>query len=106
MAAMCFPVLLALASFPQATDDGDEAQARFAPPVRLLAGDAPMGEGRLYPSPALYDLDGDGVDELILGDLRGVLTVSKRRTGDGPQGWSEASALKGAGGDDLKFHNW
>ena len=106
MVSMCFPFLFLLASLPQATDDGDKDRASFAEPVRLMAGNAPMGSGRKYPSPAFYDLDGDGVAELILGDLRGSLTVSRRLAGDDLRGWSAASALKGANGDPLEFNNW
>lgn len=106
MVSMCLPFLLVLTGLPQATDEGGEDGAAFAEPVRLFAGDAPMGQGRMYPSPALYDLDGDGVDELILGDLFGALTVCRRQPGDLQRGWSEASALDGASGEPLRFDNW
>jgi len=106
MISMCDSLLLALSSLPQAAADGAREPAVFAPPVRLMAGDAPMGKGRLFPSPALYDLDGDGVAELVLGDLIGKLTVCKRQSGDEPRGWTEATPLNGANGEALKFHNW
>ena len=106
MNTMCFPVLLALASFPQDTNEGGRTAATFGAPVRLMAGDAPMGKGRMFPSPALFDLDGDGIDELYLGDLVGKLTVCLRATGDGPHEWSEEKPLEGADGKALKFNNW
>lgn len=106
MISMCTPFLLVLTGFPQAAREGTQEQATFAAPMRLMAGDAPMGKGRMFPSPALYDLDGDGVAELILGDLIGRLTVCKRQSGDEPRGWTEATDLEGASGEALKFHNW
>ncbi len=104
MFTLSIPLVLALASFSQPVDNDD--LPTFADPVRLMAGDQPMGAGRLYPSPALVDLDGDGVAEMVIGDLRGVLTVSKRIPGEDTTLWSEAEPLEGADGEPLKFHNW
>lgn len=79
----------------------------FEAPVQLKAGDAPLGHklgtaDRLYPSPALHDLDGDGKIEMVIGDLRGSLTVSTRTK----DGWGEEKTLNGADGKPLKFSNW
>jgi len=78
----------------------------FAEPVLLHEGDAPMGRGLLYPSPALFDVDADGTDELVMGDLVGKLWVSARVEGDDPTAWTEREPLKAADGNDLKFSNW
>ena len=48
----------------------------FAPPVKLMAGTKGLGENRLFPSPVLHDMDGDGLADLVVGDLRGRLTVA------------------------------
>ena len=81
---------------------GPDSSALFEAPVRIEAGDKHMGAKRLYPSPVLFDVDGDGKTEMIIGDLIGNLTVSERE-GDT---WSAPEPLKGADGKPLKFHNW
>ena len=74
----------------------------FAEPVQIKAGDKILGEGRLYPSPVLHDVDGDGTAEMLIGDLRGMITVAKRtKDGFGPE-----KPLLAADGKQLKFHNW
>lgn len=83
---------------------GDEVvPARFESPVLVRSGDGSVGSGRLYPSPVWHDLDRDGRAEIIVGDLRGILTVSKRI---GDDEWSKPEELKNADGKPLKFSNW
>lgn len=79
----------------------------FDAPKMLKAGDAPIGHllnkrERLYPSPALHDLDGDGVKDLVIGDLFGSLTWCK----GGKEGFGEEKTLMAADGKPLKFSNW
>jgi hypothetical protein len=79
----------------------------FDAPERIKAGDTFAGEtldgrDRLYPSPGMHDVDGDGKLDIVIGDLRGYLTVTKR-TADG---WSAEENLLGADGKPLKFNNW
>jgi hypothetical protein len=89
------------------------AQApQFAPPVRLKAGDTFLGnkdaEGkrdRLFPSPVWHDLDGDGLADLVIGDLRGHLTVAHRQAGPTPAFAVEEKVL-GADGKILDLGNW
>lgn len=80
--------------------------ARFAAPVLLLAGDKPMGVSRLYPSPVLHDMDGDGRADVVLGDLPGRLTVSVRLDGDGPARFGPEEPLLARDGAQLDFQNW
>ena len=91
------------------SDPGDTTEpgikGPFAAPIRLMAGERAMGGARLYPSPVLHDIDGDNLPEMIIGDLMGALTVSRRGSDRGDV-WSEARPLKGADGKNLKFHNW
>jgi hypothetical protein len=79
---------------------------RFDAPVLLMAGDQPMGKGILYPSPVLYDLDGDKSPELIIGDLPGNLRIAQKLPGDDLTAWSELTKLQSADGKDIKFSNW
>lgn len=99
----------ALAFFAADLEGRDEAQAvtetsaRFAAPVRLMAGDAYLGEKRMYPSPAMYDWNGDGRMDVVIGDLPGRVTVALR-TEDGSLA-AEAKA-KTSAGESLDFGNW
>lgn len=77
----------------------------FAAPVRLMAGDKFLGHNRLYPSPVLHDLDGDGKVDLVVGDLRGHLTVAPR-TAVAPFGFGAEQKVHGADGKVLDFANW
>lgn len=79
---------------------------RFAPPERLTEGDTFVGQGRIYPSPVMFDIDGNGRAELILGDLRGDLTITRRTTSGSSTVWEGTEPLRGAGGTNVKFTNW
>ena len=92
-----------LAATPPAQGDGT---ATFADPVRMQAGDKMMGEARLYPSPVLHDVDGDGLQDMVIGDLFGKITVAPRLSGDGAPRFGPEAPLQAADGKELKFHNW
>ncbi|MEX1024413.1 MAG: hypothetical protein WD226_04985 [Planctomycetota bacterium] len=87
------------------TDDARVAAepARFAAPVRLMAGDVFLGEKRMYPSPAVHDWNGDGRKDVLVGDLRGHVTIAERAA-DGALA-TEAEA-KTRAGELLDFGNW
>ena len=77
--------------------------ARFAAPVMLRAGDKVAGKGRLYPSPVSYDLVRDGRPDVVIGDLRGHLTVAAQR----PDGtFAAEQKVKDVDGKILDFGNW
>jgi hypothetical protein len=79
----------------------------WAPPVRLAAGDALLGEGRLYPSPVWHDLDGEGRLDVVVGDLRGHLTVARGIAGpDGKPAYGKEEKVLGADGKILDLQNW
>ena len=81
-------------------------QVRFAAPKRIQAGDAFLGEGRLYPSPALHDVDGDKRLDIVVGDLIGKVTVAHRTSDMQAVAFGPEKKLNGADGKPLKFHNW
>jgi hypothetical protein len=91
---------------PFAMEAAAQAADTFAPPVRLKAGDKFMGEGRLYPSPVFHDVNGDGLPDVVVGDLPGFLTVALRLPGADPTAFGPETNLKDFEGKDLKSHNW
>lgn len=74
----------------------------FATPVRLLEGERFLGAGRMYPSPVMFDVDGDGKLDMVIGDLVGKLTFSKRVDGR----WQESQPLRDVDAKPLRFNNW
>lgn len=88
-------------------DPAGGAPAKFAEPVRLKAGDKWLGEGRMYPSPAMQDLDGDGIREVVIADIRGRPTWAKvTKSADGAVAVSEERPLLGRDRKPLDFENW
>ena len=65
-----------------------------------------LGERRLYPSPVYRDLDGDGLEDLVVGDLRDRLTVAHRAPGDGPAKYGAEKPVLAVDGKEIDFHNW
>lgn len=51
----------------------------FEPPVQIEADGRPIDHGAAWGhcGPTLHDLDGDGVDDLVVGDFSGTFTVYK-----------------------------
>jgi hypothetical protein len=99
------PLALALAASLQAQAPA-QPDAKFAPPVRLMAGDKQLGVHRLFPSPVFHDVDGDGLADLVVGDLKGLLTVALRLPGKDPRAFAAETELKAADGKPIDFHNW
>ena len=78
-----YATVLLAAPFLVAHLDGttDPEAAKFAPPVQLTAG-GKNHTGILYPSPALYDVDGDGARELLIGEIFGRHWLDVARYGE------------------------
>jgi len=74
--------------------------------VRLMAGETFLGVDRLYPSPMLHDMNGDGLADIVVGDLRGRITVALRQPGDGPARYAAETKLMALDGKELDFANW
>jgi hypothetical protein len=97
--------LLALAATGLASADETGEKIRFAAPKRVVAGDAFLGEGRLYPSPVLHDADGDGLLDIVVGDLPGAVTFAPRVAGKAVA-FGAGKPFPDRDGKPLKFHNW
>ena len=82
----------------------DPEAAKFAPPVQLTAG-GKNHTGILYPSPTLYDVDGDGARELLIGEIFGTITVSDRAEDGAATAWTKARPMK-VDGKPIKLNNW
>jgi hypothetical protein len=101
--AMINRSLLALTSGVALLSSATAQDPRFAAPVLLKAGDKNCGQGRLYPSPVSYDLVRDGRPDVVVGDLRGHLTVAAQRA-DGT--FAAEQKVKDVDGKVLDFGNW
>jgi len=87
-----------------AQDQGDPV---FAAPKRIQAGETFLGEGRLYPSPVLHDVDGDKLPDIVVGDLFGKVTFAPRLAKSKKAVlFGAETQLKDRSGEQLKFHNW
>lgn len=82
-----------------------QASPQFAPPVQLRAGDAALGVDRLFPSPTLHDMNGDGLADIVVGDLVGRLTVALRQPGADVT-YAAETKLLALDGKELNFANW
>ena len=74
--------------------------------MRLKAGDKFLGENRLYPSPVLYDINGDKRPDVVVGDLFGKVTIALRSKENPPGALGVENPLNDRDGKPLKFHNW
>ena len=78
--------------------------SQFGAPEQLTAGGKAM-TGIYYPSPTLYDIDGDKHRELVIGDLRGFIKVARPSKGNSGLAWTELEELQ-SNKKPLKLNNW
>lgn len=94
-----------LLSFSYAQEIVPSDSVRFSKPVRLKAGGSFLGANRLYPSPAMHDINNDGHTDIVVGDLRGTVTIAIGQPGERVSFLSE-TPLKDRSGERLTFSNW
>ena len=82
----------------------------FEPPVQLMVKGKPLNTAakQRFPSPALFDVDGDGQAELVSGSLMGSVRVyeNTNSTGKGDPIWAASKPLKDADGKSIRTSNW
>lgn len=96
-----------------AGDDGDPEMKEdkptkadpklFAQPQRLQAAGKPIDQGGSWghASPWIVDIDGDGVNDLIVGDFSGFFRYFRNQGTNAQPKYSQSTNLK-AGGEDAK----
>jgi hypothetical protein len=99
--------LLGLAGLALAAAFQGKPAATFDPPVRLKAGDAFIDTGAdiAYSGPQVFDLDGDGKKDLLVGTFRGHVQVF-RNVGTNEARVFEAKGNLEADGKVVEIPNW
>ena len=85
---------------------GQAVLASLQPPTLLKVEGTFLGDKRLYPSPVFQDTNKDGILDIVIGDLSGIITISLGQSTQDGITFGKDSPLKGADGKFLKFHNW
>ena len=79
-------------------------------PIRIRLNDAPLNSAakKSFPSPAIFDADGDGSEDLVIGDLMGGVGVyaNLNTSGVGDPVWSSRKDLSDATGNPVTTPNW
>ncbi len=88
----------------QSVDAQSADAAQFGAPEQLTA-DGKAMTGMHFPSPTLYDIDGDQQQELIIGDLRGFVQVAQPGGDKAGLNWSKLEHLQ-SNKKPLKLNNW
>ena len=94
-------------SIPKAEPSGSSI---FDSPVMLSVKDAPLNTvaKKQFLSPGIFDVDGDGQAELVIGDLFGDVGVYENvnTSGTGDPAWGPRESLKGIEGEAIRTSNW
>ena len=100
-------IAAAISLSPVQKDASDIGAATLSTPVPLECDGAPIDVGRSYghSGPLLLDVDGDGVEELLVGNLKGTVEVFHRDARSSSPAWKAAGMLQIAG-EDLTVPNW
>ena len=79
----------------------------LADPIRLEADGCPIDSGEYvaHSGPLLYDFDGDGLDDLLVGNFKGHVQLF-RNVGERRAPVYTADGLLEAEGEIVKIKNW
>ena len=79
-------------------------------PIRISVNDAPLSSEakKRFPSPAVFDVDGDGSKELVIGELMGEVGVyaNLNTSGAGDPVWGSRKALNDSKSESITTPNW
>lgn len=78
---------------------------QFAAPTRLMAGEEHLGKGRMYASPAVYDMNADGRPDIVIADIFGRPRVALA-SADGPMSFGPEKPVQNTEKEQLEFNNW
>lgn len=91
-------------------ENGLSSSGIFDAPIRLMVKDAPLNAAAKirFPSPAIFDVDGDGEAELVIGSLMGGVGFYENlnASGAGDPVWSARQPLKSSTGVPIRTSNW
>lgn len=91
-------------------ENSSASESIFESPVRIKADGAPLNTvaKKRFPSPGIFDVDGDGKSELVIGALMGSVGVyeDQNTTGTGDPVWGSRKPLKDAEGRQIRTKNW
>ena len=105
MTLSLFAASLVLAGAAPAADR--DSPTRLAKPVRLIADGVPIdtGEHIAHSGPLLADYDGDGKQDLLVGNFRGHVQLYKN-VGSNQEPKFTSDGLLKAQGQTVRIHNW
>ncbi len=83
---------------------GSALDAEFEAPAQLTHGGEAFAK-MIYPTPVLFDVDGDQTVDLVVGDLIGRIHVCAPVGEDDDTRWTKSQQLQ-ANGKPLKLNNW
>ena len=76
----------------------------FEAPVQITNA-GKVFDDMIFPTPILYDIDGDDERELVIGDLRGHIWICEAENTAAGIAWTEKKQVTSEG-KPLKLNNW